>query len=90
MSNITANNNFELSIRFKTSSKFGLIFYATDRNQDHAISLSLVNGSLSLISEEERLTTGSNTYNDNQWHTVTVHHNHNALRLIIDDCEPYV
>lgn len=37
------------------------------------------------MSQRETLDTGLSTYNDSQWHVVTVTHNENALRLVVDD-----
>lgn len=42
-------------------------------------------GKLVLMSQREVLDTGLNTYNDSQWHVVTVTHNNKGLRLVVDD-----
>lgn len=87
--NVSSNNQFQLSLKFKTSAKDGLIFYATNRDQSAGISLSLVNGALVVISQQERLTTGSNLYNDDVWHVVTTTHDRNVLSIVVDDYDDY-
>ncbi|KAJ8738019.1 hypothetical protein PYW08_000614 [Mythimna loreyi] len=86
--NITTEN-LQLTLKFKTSSPDGLLFMYVSRTQTTAmsdsISLSLVKGKLVLMSQREQLDTGLNTYNDSQWHVLTVTHNNNALRLVVDD-----
>lgn len=37
------------------------------------------------MSQREQLDTGLNTYNDSQWHVLTVTHNTSALKLVVDD-----
>lgn len=37
------------------------------------------------MSQRESLDTGLSTYNDSQWHVVTVTHSSKALRLVVDD-----
>ncbi|KAJ8736784.1 hypothetical protein PYW07_000055 [Mythimna separata] len=86
--NITTEN-LQLTLKFKTSSPDGLLFMYVSRTQTAAmsdsISLSLIKGKLVLMSQREQLDTGLNTYNDSQWHVLTVTHNNNALRLVVDD-----
>ncbi|KOB71558.1 putative laminin A chain [Operophtera brumata] len=81
--------NLQLTLKFKTSKPDGLLFVYVSRTQTTAtpdsISLSLMKGKLVLMSQRETLDTGLSTYNDSQWHVVTVTHNENALRLVVDD-----
>ncbi|XP_045509429.1 laminin subunit alpha [Colias croceus] len=81
--------NLQLTLKFKTSSPDGLLFLYLSRMQTNtmpdSISLSLIKGSLVLMSQRERLDTGISTYNDSQWHVVTVTHSNKALRLVVDD-----
>ncbi|KAH9634640.1 hypothetical protein HF086_000612 [Spodoptera exigua] len=83
------SDNLQLTLKFKTSSPDGLLFVYVSRTQTTAmpdsISLSLIKGKLVLMSQREQLDTGLSTYNDSQWHVVTVTHNNNALRLVVDD-----
>lgn len=91
--NATSSNSFKASLKFKTNSdtKDGIIFYATDNDQNSGISLAMINGGLMLISQKQELITApSSKYNDNEWHVVTVTHNDDELRLDIDDYEDYV
>ncbi|XP_049885179.1 laminin subunit alpha [Pectinophora gossypiella] len=81
--------NLQLTLKFKTSQPDGLLFVYVSRTQTAAtpdsVSLSLVKGKLVLMSQREQLDTGLSTYNDSQWHVVTVTHNNMALRLVVDD-----
>ncbi|KAG6444669.1 hypothetical protein O3G_MSEX003477, partial [Manduca sexta] len=80
--------HLQLTLKFKTSQPDGLLFVYLSRTQTtsaDSISLSLVKGKLVLMSQREQLDTGLSTYNDSQWHVVTVTHNANALRLVVDD-----
>ncbi|XP_045458049.1 laminin subunit alpha [Melitaea cinxia] len=81
--------NLQLTLKFKTSSPDGLLFVYVSRTQTMAtpdsISLSLIKGTLVLMSQRESLDTGLSTYNDSQWHVVTVTHSSKALRLVVDD-----
>lgn len=87
----TSPNNFVVSLKFKTIEKDGLIFYATNEEQSAGISLSMHNGSLTLISQKlETSTSPLSKYNDNEWHVVTVMHNNEELRLDIDDWDHHV
>lgn len=52
-------------------------------------SISYPTGKLVLISQGERIDTGENTYDDNQWHVVTVTHNKKVLRLGVDDFDSF-
>ncbi|VVC86157.1 unnamed protein product [Leptidea sinapis] len=81
--------NLQLTLKFKSSMPDGLLFLYLSRMQTTTtpdiISLSLNKGSLVLMSQRERLDTGLSTYNDSQWHVVTVTHSTKALRLVVDD-----
>ncbi|XP_075991137.1 laminin subunit alpha isoform X2 [Anticarsia gemmatalis] len=81
--------NLQLTLKFKTALPDGLLFVYLSRTQTTAmpdsISLSLIKGKLVVMSQREQLDTGLSTYNDSQWHVVTVTHNNNALRLVVDD-----
>ncbi|KAI5640960.1 laminin G domain-containing protein [Phthorimaea operculella] len=87
--NITTEN-LQLTLKFKTATPAksdGLIFVYVSRTQTPgapSISLSLVKGRLVLASGHDKLET-LGTYNDSQWHVVTVTHNNNLLRMVIDD-----
>lgn len=41
------------------------------------------------MSQGEQLDTGINTYNDSQWHVVSVTHGESALRLRVDDFDHF-
>lgn len=89
--NATSANSFKAFLKFRTETKDGLLFYATDRDQTSGISLSMVNGTLALISQrQELLTSKSIKYNDNEWHVAAVTHTDEELRLDIDDWEGHV
>ncbi|CAB3226438.1 unnamed protein product [Arctia plantaginis] len=81
--------NLQLTLKFKTAQPDGLLFVYVSRTQTTAmpdsISLSLIKGKLVLMSQLEELDTGLSTYNDSQWHVVTVTHNTVALKLVVDD-----
>ncbi|XP_034839290.1 laminin subunit alpha [Maniola hyperantus] len=81
--------HLQLTLKFKTSDPDGLLFIYISRTQTttmpDGISLSLKKGKLVLMSQREVLDTGLNTYNDSQWHVVSVTHNNKALRLVVDD-----
>ncbi|XP_060809379.1 laminin subunit alpha [Amyelois transitella] len=81
--------NPQITLKFKTSSPDGLLFVYSSRthttSSQDLISLSLIKGQLVLTSQREKLDTGLNTYNDSQWHVVTVTHGTKALKMVIDD-----
>ncbi|XP_037870167.2 laminin subunit alpha [Bombyx mori] len=83
------SENPQLTLKFKTAKPNGLLFVYVSRTQTaimpDSISLSLVNGKLVVVSQREQLDTGLNTYNDSQWHVLTVTHNTSALKLVVDD-----
>ncbi|XP_032527888.2 laminin subunit alpha [Danaus plexippus] len=84
-----STENLQLTLKFKTNEPSGLLFVYVSRTQTtsmpDSISLSLNKGKLVLMSQRESLDTGLSTYNDSQWHVVTVTHNDKALRLVVDD-----
>ncbi|KAM3968484.1 laminin subunit alpha [Aphomia sociella] len=83
------SENPQITLKFRTSEPDGLLFVYISRTQTtsttDSMSLSMVKGQLVLVSQREQLDTGLNTYNDSQWHVVTVTHGSNALRMVIDD-----
>ncbi|KAI8431213.1 hypothetical protein MSG28_001251 [Choristoneura fumiferana] len=85
-------DNLQLTLKFKTEQPDGLIFVYLNRMQTTAmqdsISLSIVNGKLVLMSPRDTLDTGMHTYNDSQWHVVTVTHGA-ALKMRVDDFDHY-
>lgn len=81
---LAVQNNFKLSLKFKTKEKDGIIFYAVDNARDSSISLALNDGYLVLISQKTELKS-KYTFNDSEWHVVTVIHNGTFLRFDFDD-----
>lgn len=81
---LSVANDFKVSLRFKTNEQNGLIFYVTDRDQSNGISLSLVDGHLKVLSQKTELVS-TDTFNDSDWHVVSVIHNHQFLRVDFDD-----
>lgn len=81
---LSIQNQFNASLKFKTKERDGLIFYITDSSQENGISLSLRNGHLVLISQKIELIS-KDTFNDSQWHVVSVIHDDTMLRLDSDD-----
>jgi len=84
--NGSADNFLQLNLKFKTAASSGLLFYGSDHHSNAAVSLALLDGSLVMYSQGEKLVTAPNThYNDNQWHVVTATHESTGLRLDVDD-----
>ncbi|CAG9771124.1 unnamed protein product [Ceutorhynchus assimilis] len=81
---MSVDNDFRVSLKFKTKEKDGLIFYITDSDQSNGMSLSIVNGHLKVISQKIELVS-SETFNDSDWHVVSVIHNNQNLRVDFDD-----
>lgn len=77
-------NDFKLTLRFKTNGTDGLIFYGVDKARDASISLALNRGHLELTSQKITLASKF-TFNDSDWHVVTVIHNSTTLRFDYDD-----
>jgi laminin alpha 3/5 len=88
-SGLSVNNDFKISLKFKTKEKDGLIFYGSNQLRTANISLALRDGRLVLISQKSELVT-EQTFNDNEWHVVSVKQNDEGLRLDFDDIEPPV
>ncbi|XP_050301015.1 laminin subunit alpha [Anthonomus grandis grandis] len=81
---LSVSNDFRVTLKFKTKEKDGLIFYMTDMDQSNGVSLSLVNGYLKVISQKTELVS-KDTFNDSDWHVVSVIHNNEILRVDFDD-----
>ncbi|CAG9860176.1 unnamed protein product [Phyllotreta striolata] len=86
---VALTNEFNMSLRFKTKDADGLILHISDPTQDNLISLTLLNGKLILVDQKIELQS-KGLYNDNEWHVVSVIHNHTYLRMDIDDTENQV
>ncbi|KAB0790802.1 hypothetical protein PPYR_15312 [Photinus pyralis] len=84
-SHFSTSDVFQMNLRFRTKSKEGLILYASDKFNNEGISLGLVGGRLALISQKVQLDSGESSYNDNEWHVVTITHSSQTLRLDVDD-----
>ncbi|EGI60824.1 PREDICTED: laminin subunit alpha [Acromyrmex echinatior] len=88
-----ASDGLQVNLKFKTLASDGLIFYATNDDQQNAATsyLSLVDGQLVFTSQGEELRTSPSDvkFNDNEWHVVTATHDQSALSLDIDDTENY-
>ncbi|XP_061719203.1 laminin subunit alpha-like [Cydia pomonella] len=86
-----STESLQLTLKFKTDQPDGLIFVYISRTQtptmQDSLTLSLTNGKLVLMSPRDTLDT-SQTYNDSQWHVVTVSHGA-ALRMRVDDYDHY-
>lgn len=83
-SSLSVENDFRVLLKFKTNEKDGLIFYVTDFNQDNGVSLSLVDGHLKVISQKTELVS-KDTFDDSEWHVVSVIHNDKIFRMDYDD-----
>ncbi|XP_046433556.1 laminin subunit alpha [Neodiprion fabricii] len=90
--NASAPNSLKVNLKFKTSAKSGLIYYATNDDQSAVSMMSLMNGRLFVRSQGEELSTSKDgiKFNDNEWHVVTATHDEKSLRLDIDDIENYI
>lgn len=84
-------NSVELSFMFKTGQKRGTLFYLYDTvGKFYYISLSLSDGALELrVFPDYEISTNSesnpNSYNDNEWHTVTLLISQTDIQLHADD-----
>lgn len=87
--NVTANNHFQINLKFKTKQSKGLIFYATDANQENTIGLTLEDGILLLNSNRKLVSSSPKTYNDGEWHVVRALHDTKNLKLIVDEADEY-
>ncbi|KAH1008402.1 hypothetical protein HUJ05_008957 [Dendroctonus ponderosae] len=81
---LSVANDFKVSLKFKTNEPNGLIFYVTESDQSNGISLSLVDGHLKVLSQKTELVS-TDTFNDSDWHVVSVIHNNQFLRVDFDD-----
>ncbi|XP_030765960.1 laminin subunit alpha [Sitophilus oryzae] len=81
---ISIDNDLHISLKFKTREKNGLVFYLTDADQSNGVSLALVGGHLKVISQKIELVS-SETFDDGDWHVVSVIHNGTILRIDFDD-----
>uniref|UniRef100_W4VRR7 Putative response to misfolded protein n=1 Tax=Corethrella appendiculata TaxID=1370023 RepID=W4VRR7_9DIPT len=88
--NVSSSNNLQVNLKFKTKQDKGILFYATNNDQSATFGLTLEEGVLVLRSSKDELNTGSNRYNNGEWHVVTATHDHNRLSLSIDDDDEYV
>lgn len=88
--NISANNLLRINLKFKTKQDKGLIFYATDRSQENNIALSLEDGALILRSQNVEVSTYPTTFNDSEWHYLSLLHDENKLTLSVDDAPELV
>lgn len=84
LTRLSTSNDLTVNLKFKTRSPDGLIFYLTDPGQTNGVSLSLIDGELHLISCGLELVTNNVTFNDNEWHVISVRHNKD-IRLDYDD-----
>lgn len=87
-----ASDGLQVNLKFKTLASDGLIFYATNNDQQSAATsyLSLMDGQLVFNSQGEELRTPSNVkFNDNEWHVVAATHDQSDLSLHIDDMKSY-
>lgn len=74
----------DLTMRLKTTAKYGLIAYGVD-NSD-SFYLTLRDGGLVFRSGKQEVSSGPNVkYNDDRWHSVMAIHSSEALQLIVDD-----
>ncbi|XP_018320894.1 laminin subunit alpha [Agrilus planipennis] len=83
--NISSGDIFQLSLKFRTKEPNGLIFYFTNSDQSVGLSLALDEGELHLIDQKIDIIPPDVTFNDNEWHVVTITHNTTVLRLDYDD-----
>lgn len=88
--NITANNHFQVNLKFRTKQREGLIFYASSHDQESTIGLSLQNGALVLNSQKLQLSSAPHVFNDGDWHVVTVTHDAKKLRMSVPEMDEFV
>lgn len=82
---IAASGSLEIKLKFKTKQDKGLIFYVTDSGQYNTISLALENGVLVLRSPGAEVNTIPRTYNDSEWHHLSLLYDGSRLSLSVDD-----
>lgn len=84
--NITISaNQLRINLKFKTKQDKGLIFYATDNNQDNSLSLAIDNGILYLRTPSLEISTTPRSYNDSEWHHLSLVYDGYRLGLSVDD-----
>ncbi|XP_060535680.1 laminin subunit alpha [Cylas formicarius] len=81
---LAINNDFKASLKFKTKEKDGLIFYIENPDQSSVTSLSIVDGRVKVISNKIELVS-KDTFDDGEWHVVSVIHDKDRLRIDFDD-----
>lgn len=82
--NISANNNLQINLKFRTRQPEGLIFFATDQSRANNIGLWLDDGALVLRSQGVDVSTEPTRYNDSEWHVFTATHDEDKVRLSVD------
>lgn len=87
--NLTVLNAFNIDLKFKTRQREGVLFYATDENQENTIGLWLEEGALVLRSQQIEVRTTPTTYIDGFWHHVNASLIDNKLSLVVDE-EPEI
>lgn len=88
--NVSANNHFQVNLKFKTKQNEGLIFYATNHDQSATIGLTIRDGSVVLSSQQLELSTEPHRFNDGEWHVVTATHDAKKLRLNVHEADEFV
>jgi laminin, alpha 3/5 len=87
--NLTVSNSIQVNLKFKTIYPKGILFYGTNFDQSQTFGLAMTDGILVLRSSGAELNTGSNKYNNGEWHVATATHDGNYLRLSIDDTDHF-
>lgn len=88
--NVSASNAFYIDLKFKTRQKQGILFYATDANQESTIGLWLEDGALVLRSQLVEVRSTPTTYIDGNWHHVIASHDADRLTLVVDEAPEIV
>lgn len=77
---------FQITFKFRTLSKTGLLLYLTNRELDHNIAIYLSFGTLVIqMDNTQILQTDNQYYNDNKWHYITIDLNKSILEMNVDD-----
>ena len=86
---LSLQGTFELRFMFRTGQRRGVLVYALDTSGFYYVSLALRDGQLDLrvFPDYEIVTAVDNTYNDNEWHTVTVTVTNTEIQMHVDDHE---
>lgn len=78
----------DLTLRLKTTAKYGLIAYGIE--ESYSFYLALRDGGIVFRSGKQEISSGPNVkYNDDRWHSVSVIHGLDALHLIVDDFDVF-